>query len=172
MKAPAIPISLRPEQHGDEDAIHALIEAAFRDMKMSDGGEPDLVRQLRASGSLALSLVAENDRRIVGHIAFSPVAIEDGTKGWFGLGPVTALPRLQRQGIGSALIRRGIADLRVADAQGIVVLGEPGYYERFGFEHRSELRLPGPPPEYFQAMLLAGEWPRGAVRYAPAFGLD
>ena len=163
-------ILVRPERFGDEGAIHALTEAAFADMPFSQGDEQDLVDALRASGDLALSLVATDGDAVVGHIAFSPVTISDGTREWFDLGPVSVMPKAQRQGIGSALIRRGIAGLRERGARGIVLLGSPDYYSRFGFEHDPQLSYPGPPPEYFQQLVLAGPAPRGVVRYARAFG--
>ena len=161
---------MRPERAGDEQAIHALTEAAFRDMPFSDGDEQELVDRLRADGDLTLSLVAEDAERIVGHIAFSPVMISDGSAGWFGLGPVSVRPELQGQRIGSALVKRGIADMRERGARGIILLGNPAYYSRFGFEHDPQLAYPGPPPEYFQRLVLEGEPPAGTVSYAPAFG--
>lgn len=162
-------VTIRREQAGDEATIHRLTQAAFRDMPFSEGDEQDLVDALRRDGDLALSLVAEDGARIVGHIAFSRVAIGDGTPDWYGLGPVSVWPELHRQGIGSALIRRGIADLRECGAAGIVLLGSPDYYGRFGFRHEPQLRYPGPPPEYFQCLQLTGELPAGEVAYAPAF---
>ena len=165
-----IEITLRPEQAGDEATIFAITEAAFRDMPFSDGDEPELVNTLRADRDLALSLVAEDGEGIVGHIAFSPVTISDGTKDWYGLGPVSVTPDLQRSGIGSKLIRRGIADMRALGAKGIILLGSDEYYPRFGFEHDPGLQYPGPPPEYFQRLVLDGPAPRGIVKYAPAFG--
>lgn len=161
--------TIRPEAPGDERAIHALTEAAFRDMPFSDGDEQDLVDRLRKDGDLTLSLVAEDGERIVGHIAFSPVTISDGTSDWYGLGPVSVLPELQKQGIGGKLIQRGIADMRLRGARGIVLLGSNEYYPRFGFEHDPKLAYPGPPAEYFQRLVLEGEAPRGTVAYAPAF---
>ena len=163
-------IAIRPERAGDEAVIHALTEAAFRDMPFSDGDEQDLVDALRRDGDLSLSLVAEDAERIVGHIAFSPVSISDGTKDWYGLGPVSVWPELHRQGVGSALVRRGISDMRAAGAKGIVLLGNPEYYGRFGFEHDPALQYPGPPAEYFQRLVLDGPPPAGVVAYAPAFG--
>ena len=163
-------IAIRPERAGDEAVIHALTEAAFRDMLFSDGDEQDLVDALRRDGDLSLSLVAEDAERIVGHIAFSPVSISDGTKDWYGLGPVSVWPELHHQGVGSALVRRGISDMRAAGAKGIVLLGSPEYYERFGFEHDPALQYPGPPAEYFQRLVLDGPPPAGVVAYAPAFG--
>ena len=163
-------INIRPEVSADCGTIHTLTQAAFKDMPFSDGDEPDLVDRLRADGDLTLSLVAEDATRIVGHIAFSPVEISDGTKNWYGLGPVSVWPDLQKGGIGGALINRGIADLREIGARGIILLGSPVYYSRFGFEHDPALTYPGPPPEYFQRLVLTGEQPSGEVRYSAAFG--
>lgn len=163
-------ITIRPEAPGDEATIFALTEAAFRDMPFSDGDEPELVNKLRANGDLTLSLVAEDAEQIVGHIAFSPVTISDGAIGWYGLGPVSVWPELHKQGIGGALIKRGIADMRHKGAKGIVLLGSNAYYPRFGFKHEPQLRYPGPPAEYFQCLLLSGDLPAGEVSYAPAFG--
>lgn len=165
-----LPVAIRQEADDDHATIHALTTAAFKDMPFSDGSEPDLVDRLRADGDLTLSLIAEDEARIVGHIAFSPVTITDGASDWYGLGPVSVWPELQHQGIGGALIRRGIADLIAHDAHGIILLGSPEYYSRFGFRHEPQLTYPGPPPEYFQALLLKGDLPSGEVSYAPAFG--
>ena len=163
-------ITIRPERAGDEAVIHELTKAAFRDMPFSEGDEQELVDALRNDGDLTLSLVAEDGMRIVGHIAFSPVAISDGTLDWYDLGPVSVWPDLHGQGIGSALVRRGIADMRGKGAKGIVLLGSPDYYGRFGFEHDPHLQYPGPPAEYFQRLVLDGPAPTGVVRYVPAFG--
>lgn len=170
MNGPQHPITIRPEAQGDEAVIYALTKAAFRDMPFAEGDEQDLVDRLRADGDLALSLVAEDAERIVGHVAFSPVSITDGTTGWYGLGPVSVWPELQGKGIGGALIRRGIADLRASKAYGLVLLGSPDYYCRFGFEHDPGLAYPGPPVEYFQRLVLSGAAPSGTVQYAPGFG--
>lgn len=161
---------LRPEKPADKAAIYAVTEAAFRDMEFSDGDEQDLVDRLRSDGDLTFSLVAEDEDGIIGHIAFSPVTISDGASDWYGLGPVSVTPPLQRSGIGTALIERGLADMREIGARGIVLLGNPAYYSRFGFVADPTLRYPGPPPEYFQALVLDGEMPEGTVAYAPAFG--
>ncbi len=163
-------ITIRPERAGDETAIRDLTEAAFRDMSFADGNEHELVDALRRDGDLVLSLVAEDTARIVGHVALSPVAISDGSKGWYGLGPISVSPDLQRQGIGFRLMKRAIADMRAMDAKGIVLLGAPDYYARFGFEHDEQLRYPGAPAEYFQRLVVSGDPPSGTVSYAPAFG--
>ena len=163
-------VSIRPELPQDYAAIHVVTEIAFRDVEHSDGSEPRIVDRLREDGDLTLSLVAEDGDQIVGHIAFSPVSVTDGAEGWYGLGPVSVIPELQKQGIGFRLVQRGIADMRELGARGIVLLGSPEYYARFGFKHEPQLAYPGPPPEYFQSLVLEGELPRGEVRYAPAFG--
>jgi putative acetyltransferase len=162
---------LRLERPGDEAAIAALTQAAFRDAEHSDGSEAAIVARLRLDGDLALSLVAEDSGgRIVGHAAFSPVTVSDGSTGWYGLGPVSVLPARQREGIGSALIREGLARLRPLGARGCVVLGDPVYYARFGFAHDPALAYPGPPPRYFQRIVVSGPASMGEVRYARAFG--
>lgn len=163
-------ITIRPEAPGDEGTIHAITEVAFRDMPFSDGDEPDLIDKLRADGDLTLSLVAEDAERIVGHIAISPVTISDGATGWFGLGPVSVVPELQRQDIGGRLIRRAIADMRERGAKGIVLLGSTDYYPRFGFKHEPQLTYAGGPAEYFQCLVLDGDLPEGEVKFSPAFG--
>ncbi|WP_114521382.1 N-acetyltransferase [Altererythrobacter sp. ZODW24] len=163
-------VTIRPEQAGDEPAIYELTKVAFAPMPFSEGDEQDLVDALREAGDLALSLVALDAERIVGHIAFSRVAISDGAQDWYDLGPVSVAPELQLTGIGSALIGHGIADLRHRGAKGIVLLGNPDYYGRFGFEHDPQLEYPGPPPQYFQRLVLEGDAPAGVVSYPPAFG--
>ena len=165
--------TVRDERADDAPAIAALTESAFREAPHSSGAESAIVDRLRTDGDLVLSLVlTDADHRIVGHAAFSPVAIADGTAGWFGLGPVSVDPSHWRRGIGSALIRAGLDRLRGSGASGCVVLGEPAYYGRFGFRHDPRLSYPGPPPAYFQALAFAGEPPAGVVRYAPAFGAN
>lgn len=170
MSGSAIPITIRPEAPGDEDTIFALTEAAFAEMPFSDGDEQHLVNRLRRDGDLTLSLVADDGERIVGHIAISPATIIDGAMGWFGLGPVSVWPELHHRAIGGTLIKRAITDMLARGAQGIVLLGSNVYYPRFGFEHQPQLTYPGPPPEFFQVLLLSGNMPSGEVKFAPAFG--
>ena len=162
--------TIREERAGDASAIAALTEAAFRDAPHRSGTESAIVERLRSDGDLALSLVLVNaDETIIGHAAFSPVTISDGTPGWFGLGPVSVIPLRQRAGIGTALIQAGLDRLRSRRARGCVVLGEPAYYGRFGFEADPSLIYPGPPAEYFQRLTLEVPAPTGEVSYHPAF---
>lgn len=163
-------IRVRRERPGDEQAIYSLTEAAFREMKFSDGDEQDLVNRLRDDGDLTVSFVAETGGTIIGHIAFSPVTIVGGASDWYGLGPVSVEPARQGEGIGSILVNTGLDELRARNAGGCVLLGDPAYYARFGFRHDPRLAYPGPLPEYFQFLLLNGAMPSGEVRYAPAFG--
>lgn len=161
--------AIRPERAGDQSAIYNVVAAAFAGQPHSDGSEPGIVDRLRADGDLAISLVAEDGGEIVGHVAFSPVTISDGSESWFGLGPVAAAPARQCQGIGAALIGRGLALLDERGAAGCVVLGDPAYYARFGFAHDPALTYPGPPPEYFQRLVIGISDASGVVTYAPAF---
>lgn len=162
--------AIRDERPGDEAAIAALTEAAFRSVKHSNGSESAIIARLRAAGDLALSLVVENgDQAIIGHVAFSRVTISDGTPGWYGLGPISVIPLRQGAGIGGSLASEGLRRLRDAGAGGCVVLGHPRYYGPLGFAHDPGLEFPGPPPEYFQRLVLSGPVPQGTVRYAAAF---
>ncbi|MBX7532703.1 N-acetyltransferase [Qipengyuania sp. 1XM1-15A] len=163
-------LTIRPEKPADHAQIAVVTNAAFAEVEHSDGSEVQVVDRLRAAGDLTLSLVAEDGQRIVGHAAVSPVTISDGSTGWYGLGPISVLPACQREGVGFRLMQRAIADMREQGARGIVLLGEPAYYSRFGFEHDPQLAYPGPPAEYFQRLALDGDAPSGTVSYAPAFG--
>ncbi|MCT2557686.1 N-acetyltransferase [Tsuneonella sp. YG55] len=163
-------ISIRAERPGDAAAIRAVTADAFAGVPYSDGSESGIIDALRAAGDLSLSLVAETDGTVAGHVAFSPVVIEGGEDGWFGLGPVSVRPDLQRLGIGSRLIGTGIAELRLRAARGVVLVGDPAYYARFGFERDIRLVYPRPGGEFLQRLVLAGSGTGGVVRYARAFG--
>ena len=108
-----------------------------------------IVKRLRAGNALTLSLVADENSRVAGHLAFSPVQVVGASAGWLGLGPVSVRPEPQRQGIGSALIHAGLDPLRKLGSDGCVVLGEPELSERSGFQRDPRLRLKGLPPEFF-----------------------
>lgn len=168
--SPAGAITIRPEEARDFSTIAAVTRAAFEGAAHSDGTEAHVIEGLRRDGDLALALVAEDTERLLGHIAFSPVKIGEGIRPWFGLGPVSVMPDMQGRGIGSALIEQGIADLRASGAKGIVVLGSPEFYSRFGFVKAPRLTFRGEPSEYLQCLVLDGDAPAGEVRYAPAFG--
>lgn len=167
----ALPFTVRLEQPSDLADIDSVVRAAFTFHPHSNQTEHAIVKRLRASDRLVVSLVAETpDGAIVGHAAFSPVAIDGRDLGWMGLGPLAVLPSSQGMGVGSALVRAGLAALGEMNAAGCVVLGEPGYYRRFGFEADSRLRYPGAPPEYFLYIALDDKAPpSGEVGYDKAF---
>ena len=160
---------LRTEQPDDIPAIHALTAEAFANVSHSDQREPLIVDALRDANALALSLVAELDGNLVGHAAFSPVTLSCDASHWFGLGPVSVLPKWQGRGIGSQLVLAGLDALKKKGAHGCVVLGDPALYERFGFVATPLLRMAGVPADYFHGLLLNGTWPDAEVRYHPAF---
>ena len=163
-------MQIRPEQVGDAEAIRAVTTAAFAGAPHSSGTEADIVDALRSAGDLTLSLVAMDAGEVVGHVAFSPVTIGGRAAGWFGLGPVAVRPDRQGAGVGRALIEAGLGQLRGLGAAGCVVLGEPGYYGRFGFEADPRLTYDGAPAPYFQRLAFGGEVPEGKAAYRPAFG--
>ena len=162
-------VKLRAETAADARAIEAVIASAFRNAPHATHTERYIAAALRRAGKLTVSLVAETDRTVIGHVAISPVSISDGATGWFGLGPVAILPQHQRRGIGSRLVRAALRLLRSRGACGCVVLGEPHYYRRFGFQADPGLILPGVPPEYFLALSFDSSQPRGTVTYHEAF---
>jgi putative acetyltransferase len=163
-------IVIRSETPNDYKAIEQLTIAAFAGKSFSDSNEHLIIERLRAVGALSLSLVAERDGSIVGHIAFSIVKINGEDQGWYGLGPVSVLPTFQKQGIGSALIKEGLAQMRAIGARGCVLEGDPEYYQRFGFKSYDNLIYVGAPAAiYFMALPFYGEVPGGKVEFHPAF---
>lgn len=160
---------IRDERGDDVEAISRLVTEAFQDAAHSDGNEADIVARLRRAGALAVSLVAEEADGLVGHIAFSPIRIGPSDAHWFGLGPVSVRPDRQGQGVGASLVREGLARVEARGGAGCVLLGEPGYYARFGFRADPDLVMEGVPPEFFLALPLAGPKPKGTVSYHPAF---
>ena len=163
-------ITIRPETPSDHKAIEQITIAAFSGKPYSDQTEHLIIRRLREAGALSLSLVAEMDEKIIGHIAFSVVKINGEDQRWFGLGPVSVLPKFQEQGIGSTLIKEGLARLRGLGAKGCVLEGDPDYYQRFGFKSYPNLIYEGAPAAiYFMALPFYNEVPDGKVEFHQAF---
>jgi len=162
-------IVIRDETESDAAVITQVTVAAFETMEISNHTEQFIIEALRSARALTLSLVAEVDGRVVGHIAFSPVAISDGTKNWYGLGPVSVLPEYQRRGIGKALILEGLSRLKKLGAKGCCLVGHPQYYRKFGFENSTGLVHEGVPQEVFFALSFDGHFPRGDVMFHEGF---
>jgi putative acetyltransferase len=165
-------LDIRPEEPRDVETIDRITELAF-----GQRGEADVVRELRRQGAALVSLVAEADGGVVGHILFSPVQVHDDSfeGSAVGLAPMAVSPGRQRQGIGSRLVERGLDTCRERGYAAAVVLGHPQFYPRFGFrpalEHGLHCEYPVP-PEVFMAMELEpGALSRveGLVTYHPAF---
>ena len=167
-----IKILIRDETKCDAAVITEVTVAAFESMEISNHTEQFIIEALRAAKALTVSLVAETDGRVIGHIAFSPVTISDGTPNWYGLGPVSVLPEHQRKGIGKALIKEGLSRLKDMNAQGCCLVGHPDYYRKFGFKNMSGLVHEGVPQEVFFALSFDGHTPQGTVAFHEGFKAD
>ena len=158
---------IRDERPGDEARIYEVTKTAFAPMPYSDGNEQDCVNQLRADGDLTVSLVAEIDDVIVGHIAFSPVFFDGVIDSWYGLGPVSVWPDLQKQGVGKALIEAGLEEIKKLGAKGCVLIGDPAYYHRFGFIADGRITYRDLESKYVQWLSIGTEKPSGNLVYSP-----
>lgn len=165
-------IIIRDENSEDICAIADVTVEAFKTLELSSKTERFIIAALRAAKALAVSLVAEKDGRIVGHIAFSPVTLSDGKPGWYGLGPVSVLPTHQREGIGKRLIEEGFLRLKKCKAQGCCLVGHPEYYQKFGFKNEPALICEGVPSNVFFAISFSGYVPNAIVRFHEAFTAD
>jgi putative acetyltransferase len=165
-------VQIRTETGADAGPISEVTIAAFETLAISSHTEQFIIEALREAGALSLSLVAEMTGRVIGHVAFSPVTMSDGTPGWYGLGPVSVSPEFQRRGIGSALIRDGLARLKEMGARGCCLVGHPEYYRRLGFQNVRGLAVEGVPDEVFLALALEGHVPQGTVAFHPGFAAN
>lgn len=161
---------IRPERQDDTTAVRRVLEAAF-----PTAAEADLVERLRRGAKSVIALAAEDDGEVVGHIVFSPLALEPlaGAIG-LGLGPVAVLPDHEKHGVGRRLVQNGLAASHAWGAGFVTVLGDPEYYGRFGFEPASEhglLNEFGAGPHFMVFPLKKnGLPPRGTlIKYAPEF---
>lgn len=162
-------IIIRNETTADVAVITEVTVAAFATLEISSHTEQFIIQALRSAGALTVSLVADVNGRVVGHIAFSPVTISDNTTDWYGLGPISVLPEYQRRGIGTALMQEGLSRLKKLGAKGCCLVGHPHYYTRFGFENVSGLVLEGVPHEVFFALSFDGRFPQGNVMFHEGF---
>ena len=168
---------IRQEHNKEFHSIYALVKAAFESAEHADGNEPDLVNALRKSDSYIpeLSLVAEIDGKIVGHIMFTKLKI--GNQVQLALAPLSVLPDYQKQGIGTALIQEGYTRARALGYEYSVVLGSEKYYPRTGYLPAKDYGIFAPfdvPDENFMACKLSENAPAvcGIVQYAKEFGID
>jgi len=162
---------IRSECPADENNIREVTRWSFSLQPYSNHNEHCIVDALRKASALSLSLVAERECLIIGHAAFSPVSISDGSSGWYGLGPLSVLPEFQNQGTGRVLIERGLDLLRADGAHGCVVFGNPAFYGRFGFINHSNLLLEDVSKEFFLAVSFGGTSAQGKVTYHAAFSV-
>ena len=165
-------VEIHPETARDVDDIRGINIDAFRDHPISRQTEHLIVEALRDSGALEVSLVAVSEGRTVGHIAFSRAAVGDSESGWFLLGPVAVLNSSQGRGIGSALVESGLADLRARHASGCVLVGDPGFYSRFGFSTFPDLAYGGVPHEYVLGLAFTDAAPCGPIIANRAFEIE
>ena len=163
---------VRTEEEDDRAAVHAVYISAFE-----TPSEANLVDALRNQARVLVSLVAEENGAVVGHIMFSPVSLSGhpDTK-MMGLAPMAVAPKQHRKGIGSALVRAGLVKVKKLGCMAVVVLGHPDYYLRFGFSPSSRFGIEceyDVPAEAFMVMELrpaALRGKRGRVKYHSAFG--
>ena len=160
---------IRPETTRDVDAITAINGAAFAGRPHSRQTEHLIVAALRDAGALSVSLVAVRDGRPVGHVAFSRAAVGEMAEGWYLAGPVAVLPEFQHQGIGSLLMSSGLGELRARQAAGCVLVGDPGFYRRFGFDVHPGLVHKGVPDEFVLGLSFGDEVPAGEIAAHRAF---
>lgn len=160
---------IRPETEADHEAVDAVVRAAF-----GRADEADLVKALRADGLLSMSLVAEFDGKIVGHLAMSPVSVGGEAGSGWGLAPMSVDPAYQRRGVGMVLATAALERCAEQSVGFVVVLGDPVYYSRFGFEPASRhgLSYDDDAGEAFRVIEFEpGSIPAtgGRVEYAPPF---
>jgi len=160
---------IRKELISDINAISEVTIAAFKTLAISQNTEQFIINALRSANALTISLVAEIENEIVGHIAFSPVTISDGSLDWHGLGPISVVPRLHKQGIGKSLIYEGLSLLRNSGSKGCVLVGDPTYYKRFGFKNYPQLIHEGIPQEVFLALPFNEEVPEAQLNFTRHF---
>lgn len=163
-------MKIRPENKNDHDAICETTITAFEDHPFSQQTEHQIIDELRKANALTVSLVAVINEQVIGHIAFSPVSISDGTIDWYGLGPVSVLPEFQGQGIGSKLIKTGLSRIMNGiGGRGCVLVGAPNFYAMFSFANYPQLIHEGIPQEVFLALPFTENVPNGIVKFHPAF---
>ena len=166
-------MKIRKETAADIEAVFEINRSAFPTEE-----EAQLVNRLRETASPLISLVAEGEQEIIGHILFTPVTLGSDTNLFLmGLAPMAVNPARQNKGIGSQLARAGIEECRALGAAGLVVLGHPKYYSRFGFSPSANFGIKSKydgAPEVFMVLELSAEvfaGKAGVISYHPSFAL-
>ena len=160
-------VRIRPEAGDDEDAVRNVNIAAFPTAQ-----EANLVKALHADGDCEISLVADDDGAIVGHVLLSRMTARGDGREYraLGLAPVAVLPERQRQGIGTALIMDAMLHAEAEGEEIVFLVGEPAYYQRFGFSADAAAPFASPyAGPYFMARTFAALLQKGEAAYAPAF---
>lgn len=149
---------IRPETNAEFPIIYELVEEAFKTAKVSDGDEQEFVNQLRASANYIpeLALVAEDNGQLVGHIMFTKTTVREASKpvNSLLLAPLSVVLGYRNQGLGSLLVKEGFKRAKALGYTTVFLVGDPGYYQRFGFKAidsfaiRTSLDIP---PQYVQA---------------------
>jgi putative acetyltransferase len=160
---------IRNETISDIEAISEITIAAFRTLAISNHTEQFIINALRNANALTISLVAEVDGRVVGHIAFSPVTTSDSSQNWYGLGPVSVLPEYQKQRIGKSLVNEGLSLLKAMGGKGCALVGDTAYYQRFGFKNIPDIIYEGIPQEVFLVLPFDEKIPQGTVQFHKGF---
>lgn len=164
---------LKDEKKQDIEQITRIQYAAFKDHPIHEiGAEPvehRIVKRLRMADALTLSILADMEGESVGHIAISPAAIGESLHGWYLLGPVGVLPAHQRKGVGSALIDEAIRRMKTMDAKGIVLVGDPAFYKRFGFSNVPDITYEGIPGQFILSLPFTKERTKGGIIAHKAF---
>lgn len=162
-------MEIRKEKSCDIESISFVTREAFKNIEISQKTEEYIIKALRDSGALAISLVAEMEDKVIGHIAFSPVEISDNSANWYGLGPISVLPEYQQKGIGTKLMNEGLARLKEAGGEGCILVGDPNYYKRFGFENKKQITFEGVPEEVFMCLSFSENYPAGKAKFHEGF---
>ncbi len=159
---------IRPETPADIRRIRRLTDTAFAPMPYADGNEGAALDQMRKDGDLTISLVAEENGEIIGHVAFSPAQISEASGDWYGLGPISVRADWQNQGIGTKLAHGGLERLRTRGAAGCVLIGRPAVYGPMGFTSEGNLSHKSLDPAIIQYIILNSTAPKGEVTFASA----
>jgi putative acetyltransferase len=163
-------LNIRNEQAVDSAAVSELLKAAFANQPYSQNQEYRLVEALRQAQACTLALLAYLGDQLVGVVYASAVTIKpELPQRWYCIAPLAVAPQFQRQGIGQQLMYAALAQLQAQGAQGCVLVGDPHYYERFGFVRKPGLVSPEIPDEFVLQLAWQNAPAQGEVHYHPAF---